>query len=76
MMDKDYLIKRYNWFQRIQTYPPENWDRKTKIDFYGQFINFLDTVEHCGYQFVHHSEKEGDKYISIATDLILTTEYR
>lgn len=23
-MDKDYLIKRYNWFERIQTYPPEN----------------------------------------------------
>ncbi len=75
-MDKDYLIKRYNWFQRIQTYPDPSWDKETRMDFYFRFIEFIDTVEHCGYQFIHHSEKEGNKYISIATDLISITKYR
>ena len=40
------------------------------MDFYYEFIAFVDTVELCGYRFIHHAKQEGNKYISIATDVV------
>lgn len=69
-MNKERLISRYNWFQRTMTYPAPNWDMTTKMDFYYEFVAFIDAVELCGYKFVHHSERENDKYLSVATDVV------
>ena len=69
-MNKERLIGRWNWFQRIMTYPDPSWDKETRMDFYFRFMEFVDTVESCGYRFVRHAEKRGDKYLLVATDLI------
>lgn len=52
------------------TYPDPHWDKETQMDFYGRFLEFADAVRLCGYRFVRHAEQEGDKYISIATDVV------
>ena len=53
------------------TYPDPHWDKETRMDFYGRFLEFADAVRLCGYRFVHHDE-EGmfNKSLSVATDVI------
>lgn len=53
------------------TYPDPHWDKETRMDFYGRFLEFADAVRLCGYRFVHHDE-EGmfNKSLSVATDIV------
>lgn len=69
-MNKKQLIRRYNWFQRVITYPAPNWSKETKVDFYYRFVEFVDIVRLCGYEFVAESVKEHDKYLLVATDVV------